>query len=131
MVFVNMLDQIGKIVKTSKNLPCILGYNPHELEGIHIDTLLLHSMKDFHIANMSKFINSYDIIQALNPRSVDFYINTNKYELIPINVGYNLVMSSFNMFQMCGIIYKKIIDEDIIILNYCGNIQGFTSRIGN
>jgi hypothetical protein len=29
MVFVNMLDEMGKIVKTSKNLPTILGYNPN------------------------------------------------------------------------------------------------------
>jgi hypothetical protein len=130
MVFVNMLDEVGRIVKTSKNLPALLGYSPHELKGIELDTLLLASMKDHHIKNMSNFINAYDKRQALNPRSVDFYINNSRYELQKINVGYNLVMSSFNMFQMCGIISRVEHEGDILILNSHGNLEGCTRQIG-
>jgi hypothetical protein len=88
-------------------------------------------MKAYHIQHVSNFIDSYDKVRALNSRNVLFYINNNNYELQKVDVKYNFVMGSFNMFQMCGIINKVELDGDVIILNKIGNIQGFTKKIGN
>ena len=64
------------------------------------------SMRVFHIQHMTNFIDNYDKRRALNPRNVLFYINNHKYELQKIDVGYSFVMSSFNLFHLCGIINK-------------------------
>lgn len=87
-------------------------------------------MKNYHIQHMTNFIDRYDKKSALNPRNVLFYINNHNYELQKIDVSYNFVMSSFNLFHMCGIIKKIDFEGDIVILNKYGNVEGFTKKIG-
>ena len=48
LIFINAIDEVGKIIKTSKNVKQVFGYQSHELEGIYIDSLLIPSMKNFH-----------------------------------------------------------------------------------
>lgn len=79
-------------------------------------------MKVHHINNLSRFINNYDKAKAMSQRTVLFYMNNNNYELQKVDVGYNLVMSSFYSFLVCGIIKKVNQDGEAIILNSEGNI---------
>lgn len=37
VVFINILEEIGKVVKISKNLPTVLGYEPTNLLGLSIN----------------------------------------------------------------------------------------------
>jgi hypothetical protein len=36
-VFINILDEVGKIAKVSKNIPAVLGYSPRDLLGLSIN----------------------------------------------------------------------------------------------
>jgi hypothetical protein len=95
-----------------------------------VDSILLPSMKVHHIKNLCRFIKSYDKTQAMSPRTVLFYMNNNNYELQRVDVGYNLVMSSFYSFSVCGIIKKANHNGEVIILNSEGNIEGCTRNLG-
>lgn len=36
-IFINILDEVGKIAKVSKNIPAVLGYSPRDLLGLSIN----------------------------------------------------------------------------------------------
>ena len=131
MVFLNMLDEMGRIVRTSKNLPNILGYNPHELEGIEIDDLLVDSMRGHHLGRINEYVDQYCHDVALKPRTVHSYAFNNKLELQRVDVNYNMVMSCYSMFQICGVLQKVPPPGEVILLDRHGFVQGYSHGIGS
>ncbi len=51
-----MLEEVGKIVKVSKNLPGVLGFLPSNLIGLSINEILPFSIKPHHDAALLSFI---------------------------------------------------------------------------
>lgn len=45
VLFINILEEIGKVVKISKNLPAVLGYEPTNLLGLSINEIIPFSIK--------------------------------------------------------------------------------------
>jgi light-regulated signal transduction histidine kinase (bacteriophytochrome) len=43
---------MGKVIKISKNLPSVLGYEPNNLIGLSINEIIPFSVKPFHDENM-------------------------------------------------------------------------------
>lgn len=56
MVFINILEEVGKIVRISKNLPGVLGFLPSNLVGLSVNEIIPFSIKPFHDAGLVRFI---------------------------------------------------------------------------
>jgi hypothetical protein len=59
VVFINILEEIGKVVKISKNLPAVLGYEPTNLLGLSINEIIPMAVKVHHDQNLLDFIDRY------------------------------------------------------------------------
>lgn len=47
-IFLNILDEPGKITKVSKNIPAVLGYSSIELLGKSINEIIPFTIQPFH-----------------------------------------------------------------------------------
>ena len=58
-MFINVLEELGKVVKISKNLPSVLGYEPANLLGLSINEIIPISVKEYHDENLLDFIDRF------------------------------------------------------------------------
>jgi hypothetical protein len=47
-IFINILDEPGKITRVSKNLPAVLGHSPSDLLGKSINEIIPFTIQPFH-----------------------------------------------------------------------------------
>lgn len=68
VIFINILEEIGKIVKISKNLPTVLGYEPNNLLGLSINEIIPFSIKECHDQNILDFLETYSTKESTKKR---------------------------------------------------------------
>jgi hypothetical protein len=115
MIFVNVLDEMSKIVKTSKNLGEVLGYDPRDLIGVSINEIMPFSLREFHEQHLTSFVKSYSKHVAGSPPTVLFYAYNSKFNLERLKLSYSFVMDYFNGFQLCGITRKLTLNYNVIL----------------
>jgi light-regulated signal transduction histidine kinase (bacteriophytochrome) len=73
VVFLNILEELGKVVKISKNLPSVLGYEPTNLLGLSINEIIPFSVKSYHDESLLNFIEHYSNKGKRHSHTLDFY----------------------------------------------------------
>jgi len=61
---------------------------------------------------------------------IQFYSYNNKFNLQEVCIRYNWIMSYFNIFQLCGVMEKIEDNKEVILIDYFGNLEGWTKKIG-
>lgn len=59
VIFINALDEVGKVTKVSNNIVDILGYNAHHLIGSSICEIIPHSLRATHTNSILRYIKIY------------------------------------------------------------------------
>ncbi len=81
VIFINILDEVGKIVKVSKNLPSVLGYAPHNLIGLSINEIIPFSIKPHHEENLIRFIEHYSKKSMRSDPKIQFFAYNSSFHL--------------------------------------------------
>ena len=103
-VFINILEELGKVVKISKNLPTVLGYESSNLLGLSINEIIPFSVKKYHDENLLDFIDRYSVKEAKKNPMLNFFAYNSDFHLQEINIRYSWVMNDFSSFYMAGIL---------------------------
>ena len=115
--FLNILEQIGKIMSISKNLPSVLGYQTSNLQGLSINEIIPLSIKPFHDEHLTIFTKTVSSKQPKKNNNIRFFCYNSDFNLQEINVSYNWVMNDFSAFRLAGIMEKIQSDQHVILLN--------------
>lgn len=59
LIVVNVLDEVGKITKVSKNIPHVLGYTAYSLVGLSINELIPFTIRNVHDDILRKFVSNF------------------------------------------------------------------------
>lgn len=105
-IFINILDEPGKIIQVSKNLPAVLGHSTIELIGKSINEIIPFTIQPFHDQILMQFAQKYSKKTMRSDPRVQFFAYTKNFHLQECVVRYYFVMSYFSSFQLCGVIRK-------------------------
>jgi hypothetical protein len=130
VVFVNILEEMGKIVRISKNLPGVLGFIPSNLIGLSINEIIPFSIKPHHDAALLNFIENYTGRDSYRTLDFQFYAYNSDFHLQEVRVHYSWVMTDFHSFLMAGVIERVDSDANVILTDEFGFLEGWTRKIG-
>lgn len=109
------MEELGKVVKISKNLPTVLGYEPANLLGLSINEIIPFSVKNYHDENLLEFIERYSNSEAKKNSTLNFYAYNSEFHLQEVIVRYSWVMNDFSSFYMAGIVERIDSNAHVIL----------------
>ena len=105
-IFINILDEPGKITRVSKNLPAVLGHSPSDLLGRSINEIIPFTIQPFHDEILIKFAQKYSKKTMRSDPKIQFYAYNKDFHLQECIIRYNFVMSYFSSFELSGVCRK-------------------------
>lgn len=81
VVFLNILDEPGKITRVSKNLPAVLGHSASELVGKSINDIIPFTIQPFHDDILINFTQQYSKKKIRTDPRIQFYAYTKDFRL--------------------------------------------------
>jgi PAS domain S-box-containing protein len=105
-IFINILDETGRITKVSKNLPAVLGHSPSDLLGKSINEIIPFTIQPFHDDILIKFVERYSKKTMRSDPKIQFFAYNKNFHLQECAIRYNFVMSYFETFQLSGVCRK-------------------------
>ena len=97
--------------------------------GLSINEIIPNSIKKFHDDVLLNFLKGYSTRLSKKDPYIQFYAYNKEFNLQEVKISYNFIMNSFQDFQLSGVMQKIDKEEKIILTDYYGNLEGWTSKI--
>ena len=129
VIFLNVLEDVGKISRVSKNIPAVLGYSSSELLGISINEILPEGLRKYHDSMLNRFVETYSG-GTKREVGIRFYAIAKGLHLVEVEVHFHWVLTDFEAFHLAGVVERVDSDTEVILTDDQGCLQGWTKRIG-